>query len=253
MSWRTSIWPPENTKYCIALLESSQTNDVGFDLGSEVFRRETTVRCDPRSGRRRWIPNLWWDGSLSAKAIALIVSMVSYLFRIARYLSISRSEVQRQRNRTDSHWRCAKSKSFRTGSIDRNVVFRSTGEWHRFRTRLQKVNGDQVMYTSWVGYVFLLIRMLGAGETDEDKVNELKQQLNDRLDVYEKILARRAYLAGEVSGVLFLAAVADVRIVDLHIGWSLSFAVRLMAGEDRWRAFLYVATECSAMVGNNNL
>ena len=51
-----------------------------------------------------------------------------------------------------------------------------------------------------------------------DKVNELKQQLNDRLDVYEKILARREYLAGEVSGVLSLPAVAYDRIVDLHIG-----------------------------------
>ena len=46
--------------------------------------------------------------------------------------------------------------------------------------------------------------MLGSGETDEDRVNELKEQLNDKLDVYEKILSEQPYLAGEVSDLLLL-------------------------------------------------
>jgi glutathione S-transferase len=41
--------------------------------------------------------------------------------------------------------------------------------------------------------------MRGAGEPDEIKVASLKQQLNTNLDVYEKILSKQPYLAGEVS------------------------------------------------------
>ncbi len=45
--------------------------------------------------------------------------------------------------------------------------------------------------------------MRGTGEPDEVKVASLKQQLNTNLDVYEKILSKQPYLAGEASIFMF--------------------------------------------------
>jgi glutathione S-transferase len=41
--------------------------------------------------------------------------------------------------------------------------------------------------------------MKGEGEPDEDKVASFEKQLNTNLDVYEKILSKQPYLAGDVS------------------------------------------------------
>jgi glutathione S-transferase len=41
--------------------------------------------------------------------------------------------------------------------------------------------------------------MKGQGEPDEAKVASFKQQLNTNLDVYEKILSKQSYLAGDVN------------------------------------------------------
>jgi len=41
--------------------------------------------------------------------------------------------------------------------------------------------------------------MMNAGETDEKKVDQLKEQLNQKLDVYDKILSKQKYLAGDVN------------------------------------------------------
>ncbi len=43
------------------------------------------------------------------------------------------------------------------------------------------------------------IRMKGLGEADEARVASLKEQLNSKLDVYDKILAKQPYLAGQVN------------------------------------------------------
>lgn len=40
--------------------------------------------------------------------------------------------------------------------------------------------------------------MLNRGETDEERVDQLKEQLNEKLDVYEKILSKRPFLGGQV-------------------------------------------------------
>ena len=40
---------------------------------------------------------------------------------------------------------------------------------------------------------------MGKGEADETKVASLKEQLGNKLDVYEKILTKQPYLAGQVS------------------------------------------------------
>jgi len=42
-------------------------------------------------------------------------------------------------------------------------------------------------------------RFLNLGDTDEKQVNELKEQLNQKLDVYDKILSKQPYLAGQVN------------------------------------------------------
>jgi glutathione S-transferase len=41
--------------------------------------------------------------------------------------------------------------------------------------------------------------MKGLGEADPAKVAALKQTLNEKLDVYEKILAKQPYLGGQVN------------------------------------------------------
>ena len=45
----------------------------------------------------------------------------------------------------------------------------------------------------------LFIRVKGLGESDEAKVASLKEELNAKLDVYEKILSKQPYLAGQVD------------------------------------------------------
>ena len=39
---------------------------------------------------------------------------------------------------------------------------------------------------------------MNRGETDEGRVEEMTRQLNEKLDVYDKILSKRPYLAGDV-------------------------------------------------------
>jgi glutathione S-transferase len=41
--------------------------------------------------------------------------------------------------------------------------------------------------------------MKGLGEADEARVASLKEQLNSKLDVYDKILSKQPYLAGQVN------------------------------------------------------
>ncbi len=41
--------------------------------------------------------------------------------------------------------------------------------------------------------------MKGLGDADEAKVASLKEQLNAKLDVYDKILAKQPYLVGQVN------------------------------------------------------
>jgi len=42
-------------------------------------------------------------------------------------------------------------------------------------------------------------RFSNLGDADEKQVNELKEQLNQKLDVYDKILSNQPYLAGQVN------------------------------------------------------
>jgi glutathione S-transferase len=44
--------------------------------------------------------------------------------------------------------------------------------------------------------------MKGQGDPDEEKVASLLKQLETNLDVYEKILSKQPYLAGEVRAIL---------------------------------------------------
>jgi glutathione S-transferase len=43
------------------------------------------------------------------------------------------------------------------------------------------------------------IRPIGLGKPDQAKIASLKEQLNAKLDVYDKILAKQPYLAGQVK------------------------------------------------------
>ncbi|CAF3532860.1 unnamed protein product [Adineta steineri] len=52
-------------------------------------------------------------------------------------------------------------------------------------------------YASGIVFERAFKKMKGQGEADETKVAEYKKQLNTNLDVYEKILSKQPYLAGE--------------------------------------------------------
>ncbi len=43
------------------------------------------------------------------------------------------------------------------------------------------------------------IRQVGRGKPDQAKIASLNEQLNAKLDVYDKILAKQPYLAGQVN------------------------------------------------------
>lgn len=46
--------------------------------------------------------------------------------------------------------------------------------------------------------------MLNLGSADEDKVANLKTELNQKLNVYEKILSKQPYLGGQVNRLILL-------------------------------------------------
>lgn len=46
--------------------------------------------------------------------------------------------------------------------------------------------------------------MLNLGSADEDKVANLKTELNQKLDVYEKILSKQPYLGGQVNRLILI-------------------------------------------------
>ncbi|KAI8904229.1 glutathione S-transferase-like protein [Powellomyces hirtus] len=52
-------------------------------------------------------------------------------------------------------------------------------------------------YASAIVFEKVFKGMFGLGEADESKVKELRSKLDEKLDVYEKILSTRSYLAGE--------------------------------------------------------
>jgi glutathione S-transferase len=46
-------------------------------------------------------------------------------------------------------------------------------------------------------------RLLGLGEPDEAKIAQFKEELASKLDVYERILSKQPYIAGQVSLVFY--------------------------------------------------
>jgi hypothetical protein len=69
--------------------------------------------------------------------------------------------------------------------------------------------------------------MLGRGEPDEAKIAQFKEELVPNLDVYEKILSKQPYMAGQVRkkplsiiSFFFLLSI----IIDIYHGGLISFA-----------------------------
>jgi len=58
--------------------------------------------------------------------------------------------------------------------------------------------------------------MLNLGEPDEIKVNQLKEQLNEKLDVYEIILSKQPYLAGQVTKKFFIKFYMISLFLDIY-------------------------------------
>ena len=74
-------------------------------------------------------------------------------------------------------------------------------------------------------------RMMGRGEPDEAKIAELKAQLNAKLDVYEKILSKQPYLAGQVNGNPLFSSITFLSHTNkgIHSGRLVSSALWYMA------------------------
>lgn len=60
--------------------------------------------------------------------------------------------------------------------------------------------------------------MKGLGESDEARVATLKQQLSEKLDVYEKILSKQPYLAGQVNKIVFVDHINNLIHIGIHFG-----------------------------------
>ena len=55
-----------------------------------------------------------------------------------------------------------------------------------------------------------------GGEPDMAKVANLRQQLGENLDVYEKILSKQAYLGGEVKTKYIYIILCKFDLLDIH-------------------------------------
>jgi hypothetical protein len=67
----------------------------------------------------------------------------------------------------------------------------------------------------------MLNRMLGRGKSDENKIAQFKKELMAKMDVYEKILSKQPYMAGQVSRTFLLFKFTDFpifAIIDIHFG-----------------------------------
>ena len=72
---------------------------------------------------------------------------------------------------------------------------------------------------------------MGRGEADEAKVASLKEQLSNKLDVYEKILTKQPYLAGQVSVEFYRCSLSDVRA--RYSRWPICFICPTENGSSR--------------------
>ena len=60
--------------------------------------------------------------------------------------------------------------------------------------------------------------MKGLGESDEARVATLKQQLSEKLDVYDKILSKQPYLAGQVNEIVFVDHINTIIHIGIYFG-----------------------------------
>jgi len=64
---------------------------------------------------------------------------------------------------------------------------------------LKEFSKSKINFEILQQFFIVSIRMKGIGEADEARVTSLKEQLNSKLDVYDEILAKQPYLAGQVN------------------------------------------------------
>ena len=77
--------------------------------------------------------------------------------------------------------------------------------------------------------------MMNLGDADENKVNDLKKQLNEKLDVYETILSKQPYLAGQVNRrLLFSFYIINIFLcfflIDIYFSRFISFTIWFFFG-----------------------
>ncbi len=93
--------------------------------------------------------------------------------------------------------------------------------------------------------------MLGRGEPDEAKIAEFKEELIAKLDVYEEILSKQPYMAGQVSRksrcpIPLVALLYNM--IDIHPCRLISFAFGGITYQNGRRRLNRIKTQCQKMV-----
>lgn len=84
--------------------------------------------------------------------------------------------------------------------------------------------------------IFMLNRLLGLGEPDEGKIAQFKDELSTKLDVYERILSKQPYIAGQVSYKIYclIPCISYFEIWYRHIHWPIYFICLLLHYFSKW-------------------
>jgi len=94
--------------------------------------------------------------------------------------------------------------------------------------------------------------MKGQGEPDEAKVASFKTQLNTNLDVYEKILSKQPYLAGDVSHVeLYIRFYLIFWILHRTLLWPIYFIYLMVHG--LWKLVKIICLNPDLMLNNGGI
>lgn len=93
--------------------------------------------------------------------------------------------------------------------------------------------------------------MVGRGEPDEAKIVQFKEELIEKLNAYERILAKQPYMAGQVHQPTSPHTYMVSTLVDVHLGRFVSPALRRIAIHDGRRCLDRVETQCDDVVGSH--
>ena len=169
-------------------------------VDSQIPRRKTTVRCHTCAGRR-WLQSLWLVSCVHDELWSFSVDFLVESRAICRYLELKYKGKGTQLIPTDlqAQGLFEQAASIEASNYDPYV------SGIAFEKVFKKWVVTSVHYamSHAISSSLSFTRRKGLGEPDEAKIASLREQLNAKLDVYEKILSKQPYLGGQVSSTLF--------------------------------------------------